>query len=387
MVGPLGITSFKTKGYYGINLVEEKIMALPTSGLITAAMINEELGRSLTAPFSLNDSEIRALAGKTSGAISFQDFYGKSSEMVMTAPTSLMQANVASLFNGQESGSWAASTAKRLLVSSSIGPLIINSTFGGTLIIEVQSTGTISGIGGTGGTSGEGGIGGNALTITAATGVIVINNGVIRGGGGGGGRGGAGGNGSTSSTTNYSASGIPSTGSSSMIPATGWTEWEYGGDNPGGWGVSVHISGVFKASAGSGTSITASGVTYTRGSYVSMRESQTDSYVWYYNFSATTASSTTGGAGGAGARGVGADGSAGTGSNGTAGGTNAGTGGKGGDGGTWGTAGSTGSTGANGTVTNGATGSSGGAGGKAIHGYNRVSYSGSGTLIGGTSTS
>ncbi|AUR85989.1 hypothetical protein NVP1081O_254 [Vibrio phage 1.081.O._10N.286.52.C2] len=53
-------------------------MALPISGLITAAMINDELGRAQTAPFSLNGAEERALAGIPSGAISFADFYGKS---------------------------------------------------------------------------------------------------------------------------------------------------------------------------------------------------------------------------------------------------------------------------------------------------------------------
>ena len=54
-------------------------MALPSSGTITAAMINVELGRASNAPFNLNDSAVRALAGKPSGAISFSDFWGKSS--------------------------------------------------------------------------------------------------------------------------------------------------------------------------------------------------------------------------------------------------------------------------------------------------------------------
>lgn len=55
-------------------------MALPSSpNTITAAMINVELGRASNAPFSLNDSAVRALAGKPSGAIAFSDFWGKSS--------------------------------------------------------------------------------------------------------------------------------------------------------------------------------------------------------------------------------------------------------------------------------------------------------------------
>lgn len=53
-------------------------MTLPSSGTMTAAMINVELGRASNAPFSINGAEERALAGKPSGAISFSDFYGKS---------------------------------------------------------------------------------------------------------------------------------------------------------------------------------------------------------------------------------------------------------------------------------------------------------------------
>ena len=54
-------------------------MALPCSGAITAAMINVELGLSATAPFDINSTVARALAGVPSGPISFSDFYCKSS--------------------------------------------------------------------------------------------------------------------------------------------------------------------------------------------------------------------------------------------------------------------------------------------------------------------
>lgn len=54
-------------------------MTLPASGAMTAAMINVELGRSSTAPFDINGAAERALAGVPTGAISFADFYGKSS--------------------------------------------------------------------------------------------------------------------------------------------------------------------------------------------------------------------------------------------------------------------------------------------------------------------
>lgn len=53
-------------------------MATPSSGSISASQISEELGRASNAAFSLNDADVRKLAGKTSGTISFNDLRGKS---------------------------------------------------------------------------------------------------------------------------------------------------------------------------------------------------------------------------------------------------------------------------------------------------------------------
>lgn len=58
-------------------------MALPGNGTISASLINVELKRSASAAFSMGDAAERNLAGKTSGAISLSDFWGKSS---YTAP-------------------------------------------------------------------------------------------------------------------------------------------------------------------------------------------------------------------------------------------------------------------------------------------------------------
>lgn len=53
-------------------------MALPSSGPISAGMINMELGRSGIAPFNINGAAERALAGRPTGSISLSHFLGKS---------------------------------------------------------------------------------------------------------------------------------------------------------------------------------------------------------------------------------------------------------------------------------------------------------------------
>lgn len=60
-------------------------MTLPTSGIITFADINIELGKSATDSISLNDSDVRSLAGVPSGTIRMSDFYGKSAAAPLSA--------------------------------------------------------------------------------------------------------------------------------------------------------------------------------------------------------------------------------------------------------------------------------------------------------------
>lgn len=50
---------------------------LPTTGRITLADINRELGRPVNAPITLNDPAVRALAGVQSGKISLGSLRGK----------------------------------------------------------------------------------------------------------------------------------------------------------------------------------------------------------------------------------------------------------------------------------------------------------------------
>jgi hypothetical protein len=46
------------------------------------SQVNVELGRSATAAIDLNDAQVRALAGKPTGAIAMSDLYGKSAAYV-----------------------------------------------------------------------------------------------------------------------------------------------------------------------------------------------------------------------------------------------------------------------------------------------------------------
>lgn len=171
-------------------------MALQSSGAISLNQIHIEAGGSSGTQCSINDSDIRALIGKSSGAtMSFSEWYGASASITETLSNGDTNVNVSTEFG---SSNFTSNTAKILIIASGseIGAtggtgnraITVPSGMGGTL--DIQNAGTISGAGGAGGTSsGQSGSPGGSAIYIASSNVTVTNSGTIRGGGGGGGAG------------------------------------------------------------------------------------------------------------------------------------------------------------------------------------------------------
>lgn len=357
-------------------------MALPGTGLITAAMINIELKRAQTAAFSLDDPAVRALAGRLSGAISFSDFYGKSSEILVTLAAG-QGGHVQSYFTAAD---WTSDTEKRVLVPAGVEvPYLWLSTGSGSTPwggkVTVQVDGILSGWGGgtANGWGNQGTPGFYSNMGTPAT-LALINNGIIRSGGGRGGTGGNGGSGSYAVTVREPASGWNWHNNSIM-----WFTYS-SGRLAINWGGQV-LPSTSVSNYASLTSYQVGSYTYLRGPYKQQSSNSMTGlvetlYQIARQYSSTSYSS--GGGGGAGGAGQGYGSAAQAGANGAAGGTNAGTGGKGGTGGSWGQAGNTGASGGAGNAGAGGGGAAGAALVQAIHGVNRMTYSGSGSAVGGT---
>lgn len=338
-------------------------MTLPSSGLITAAMINTELNRAASAPFSLNDAAVRALAQKLTGAISFADLHGKSNEVVVTLASRSDYPTIQNLF---DAAVWSSATPKRVVIPAGVeigAPAISNHAiatgagWGGSLTIE--NRGTISGRGG----AANSGVGGDAIYVNGmgASGqqVIINNHGTSRAGGGGGGRGGNGGAGNYQSPYTFRE---PTSGNMGSHPTYGWVHGWYGGGS-----TEVLWQGRIVLDYGpvEFSSYTTGGWTYRRGTHTGYPNQW--SYGIYREQTRYNTIGTTGGAGGNGGRGQGYDAANAGGSTGAAGsGAGAGTGGTGATGGGYGATGGTGNTGAAGNVSSGLAGAAGGLSGRYI---------------------
>jgi hypothetical protein len=357
-------------------------MALQTSGAISLNEIHVEAGGTSGTTASLNDSDIRGLIGKSSGASNaFSEYYGASAETDL--PTS------GSTINGQAqlqeiTASTYVSSGGTLNVPSNLW-VWSDSTSTPALTIDVACTvnisGKVIGKGGDGGwytgsatTSGgsatNGQNGGNAISITSSGVSIVLNSGAYIAGGGGGGGGGylfedtnaGGGDGGGGASVTAGGS-LNATGGSYYTSFYGANRsYAYGGGSGGGGGhghlntFQTHGGGI-----GGGGGRILPGV----GGYYSFFDQTNSSNNWSGNtngHTATPGNTATGGAGG----------SAGNAGN-NAGSVGHGVTNGGGGGGGWGAAGGTGK------------GGSGGSGGKAIEDNgNSYSLTNNGTIYGAT---
>lgn len=84
-------------------------MTLPSSGVISMNDVNVELDRSGTTTISLNDTNVRALAGVASGQISMSNLYGKSN---VGENWSIVSAPALTLYgvSTDGAGNWSSST-------------------------------------------------------------------------------------------------------------------------------------------------------------------------------------------------------------------------------------------------------------------------------------
>ena len=173
-------------------------MTLQSSGAISLNDIHVEAGGSSGTQASINDSDIRSLISKSSGAqMSFSEWYGASSAQNVTM-TSASTVNGASNRQEQTASTWVNS-GDTLIIPSNFW-LWSDDTSVAALTIDVsnitlQNNGFIIGRGGDGGSgaNADGGDGGPAIKINSGVTGVTITNGsgaYIAGGGGGGAAGG-----------------------------------------------------------------------------------------------------------------------------------------------------------------------------------------------------
>lgn len=370
-------------------------MTIKLSGPLSVHELNIEVGRDADAPFSMDDTVMRVLAGVPSGPYSWDNYYGKSYEIVAYVTSNVTGLVLKDYFLPAV---WADDNIpKRVVINSGVTisglnqqyALIPTDTAGGqagswagSLILE--NRGTISGIGGTA----NSGVGGNAIwmNFTGRTGqLLLINNyGTIRSGGGGGGRGGDGGQGYWTQLVQVNNSGELYTSTGASTYKVFYNAHAQANNTQWWWG-SSQVSPFYIAPTGSGNIATLSsgGWIYYRGS-----NRYASGVNYYYGIGRYQEQLnyhyTSGGTGGVGGRGIGSDGANAVGSAGAAGGTNAGAGATGGTGGGWGSQGNTGGTGVGGNYTGGLAGATGGAAGFYINGLNKVILNNTGTVQGRT---
>lgn len=171
-------------------------MALQTSGAISLNDIHVEAGGSSGSQATINDSDIRGLISKGSGAqMSFSEWYGASASQSFTISSNQTNLNLASWLssNGWDGTSTAIVTVNSgvWIYSTSTSNYGLNITTTLNNKLELKNYGKIIGMGAVGGDQANGGSGQAAIRNTA-TGISITNySGAYIAGGGGGGGGGA----------------------------------------------------------------------------------------------------------------------------------------------------------------------------------------------------
>lgn len=100
-------------------------MSLPTTGPISLGQVRTELNK--TGSISLGNTDVRSLAGKTSGTIKMGDLRGKSNNIIFTTQLTV-GIKKATMFNGDTYGYIAGSA------DNYFGAMSPNKLFGGTIV-------------------------------------------------------------------------------------------------------------------------------------------------------------------------------------------------------------------------------------------------------------
>jgi hypothetical protein len=175
-----------------------------TSGGLNQS-VNVELGRSGTATINMNDSAVRSLAGVPSGAISMNNFYGKSNAFVFNRTISANTQNY-NLLNDMVANGYVNGSGYTVNITINSGVYVWSdsTSIAGFDTGNITGTGTIN-ITNSGFIMGRGGTGGGSASRIVSPGVTVVipglpggpaintvrplnitNNSFIAGGGGGG---------------------------------------------------------------------------------------------------------------------------------------------------------------------------------------------------------
>ena len=167
-------------------------MTLPASpNSISLSQVNTELGLSSTAQISLNDSAVRTLFGKASGAIAMSDGHGKANQFAFTISTNQTNANLRTL---ALAAGWNGSSNVIATVGSGVYIYSTNTANAGLTIdgswpggVSLVNNGYIMGMGGNAVVDTASQAGGSAISLGVS--LTITNNSYIGGGGGGGGSG------------------------------------------------------------------------------------------------------------------------------------------------------------------------------------------------------